>query len=96
MEVTAKTDNGAVVNLGKREYWEIGLDLDRDHRLGAWQIKEIIDLSLPPRKTREEQFVGELPEDTKTADVEVGIVYLPSSKTTIEVYRQTRRIIFSK
>jgi hypothetical protein len=39
-------------------------------RLGAWQIKEILDLSLPPRAVTQEKIIKELPAGTKSADVE--------------------------
>ena len=37
LEVTAKTDKGTVVPIGKKEYWELGMDMDGYHRVGAWQ-----------------------------------------------------------
>lgn len=94
LEVTAKTDAGTVVNMGKKEYWEVGLDLDGDHRVGAWQIKEILDLTLPPRKTTEERFISELPEGTKSADVEVKVTYYPSPKTELVVHKVMKKLTF--
>jgi hypothetical protein len=94
MEVTAKTNTGTVVLMGKREYWEIGLDLDGDHRVGAWQIREIVDLSLPPRKTTSERFITELPEGTKSAEIEVKITAYPSPKTEVPVHKVTKTITF--
>jgi hypothetical protein len=94
LEVTAKTDKGTVTAMGKKEYWEIGLDLDGRHRLGAWQIKEILDLTLPPRRTTSERFMSELPADTKSAEVEVLVTYHPSAKTTIEVGRIVKTLHF--
>jgi hypothetical protein len=94
LEVTAKTDQGTVITIGKKEYWEIGLDLEGRHRLGAWQIKEILDLTLPPRRTTNERFMAELPADTKSADVEVTVTYHPSAKTAIEVGRIVKKIHF--
>ncbi|MGE5894159.1 MAG: hypothetical protein ACM34I_08905 [bacterium] len=94
--MTAKTDTGTVVNIAKKEYWEIGLDLDGDHRLGAWQIKEIADLTLPPRKTTRERFVTELPAETKNADVEVKLIYMPSGSVTLDVFKATKKLNFEK
>jgi len=93
--VTAKTDKGTVINMGKKEYWELGMDIDGDHRLGAWQIKEIIDLTLPPKKTTKESFVTELPADTKSAEVEVKVTRLAGSKS-FELYRVTKKLNFEK
>lgn len=94
LEVTARTDRGETVLIGKKEYWEIGLDLDGNHRYGAWQIKEIVDLTLPPRKTVEERFLAELPEGTKSADVDITVTYHPSKKITLDVFKETRTVTF--
>lgn len=93
--MTAKTDKGTVINMGKKEYWELGMDLDGDHRLGAWQIKEVIDLTLPPMKTTKESFVTELPADTKTAEVEVKVIRL-AGKKTFELFKATKKLNFEK
>ncbi len=95
LEVTAKTDRDTVINIGKKEYWELGVDIDGDHRLGAWQIKEIIDLTLPPRKTTEERFVAELPVDIKSAEVEVKVTRQAGSRI-FELYKTTKKINFEK
>jgi hypothetical protein len=94
LEVTAKTDAGTVVNMGKKEYWEIGLDIDGYHRVGAWQIKEILDLTLPPRKATKERFVTELPEGTKSAEVEIKVTYYPSAKTELPVHKVVKKLTF--
>ncbi len=98
LEVTAKTDKGTVIDIGRKEYWELGMDLDGDHRLGAWQIKEIIDLTLPPSKTTKESFVTELPQDTKSAEVEVKITYYPSGtdKKGLEAQKVIKKLNFEK
>ena len=80
--------------MGKKEYWEIGLDIDGYHRVGAWQIKEILDLTLPPRKTTKERFMSELPEGTKSADVEIRVTYYPSSKIELPVHRVVKKLTF--
>ena len=94
LDVTAKTDKGTVVPMGKKEYWELGMDMDGYHRMGAWQIKEIVDLTLPPRKTTKERFVTELPEGTTSADVEVKVTYFPSAKTELVIYQVTKKLTF--
>lgn len=80
--------------MGRKEYWEIGLDLEGDHRMGAWQIKEILDLTLPPRKTTKEQFITPLDENTKSAEVEVKVTYYPAPKTEILVHQVTKKLTF--
>jgi hypothetical protein len=94
LDVTARTDKGTVVQIGKKEYWELGMDLDGFHRVGAWQIKEAIDLTLPPRKTTTERFVAELPDGTTAADVIVKVTYLPSPKTELVIHEATKKLTF--
>ena len=78
LEVTAKTDKGTVVPIGKKEYWELGMDMDGYHRIGAWQIK----------------FVTELGEGVKSADVEVKVTYFPAAKTELVVHEATKKLTF--
>lgn len=96
--MTAKTDKGTVVEMGKKVYWELGMDLEGDHRLGAWQIKEIIDLTLPPMKTTKERFVTELPADAKSADIEVKATFYPSgpSGKALDVHKVVKHLNFEK
>jgi hypothetical protein len=94
LDVTAKTDTGTVVTMGKKEYWEVGLDLEGEHRIGAWQIKEILDLTLPPRKKTAERFVTELPENTKSAEVEVKVTYFPNPKTELVIHKVTKKLTY--
>ena len=94
LEVTAKTDSGKILPVGRKEYREIGIDLEGKERLGAWQIKEVIDLSLQPRKTTRERFVTELPPDTKSAEIEVKVIYNPSQTRAIEVHRVTKKVSY--
>lgn len=98
LEATAKTDKGTVIDMGRKEYWELGMDLDGDHRLGAWQIKEIIDLTIQPGDKTKERFVTELPPDTKNAEVEVKITYFPSGPAGkgIDVHKVVKKLNFEK
>lgn len=96
--MTAITDKGAVIALGKKRYLELGLDLDGDQRLGAWQIKEVVDLTLPPLKTTTERFVQELPPDTKSAELEVKLTFFPSEPggDALDIYKMVKIITFEK
>jgi hypothetical protein len=96
MEVTARTDNGSVIAIAKKEYREIGVDVDGNERLGAWQIKEIIDLSLPPNKKTHERFLAEFPENTKSADIEVVLKYYLTPAYESVVHTVTKKVSFGK
>ena len=92
--MTAKTDKGTLIPIGRREYMEIGYDLDGNQRMGSWEIKEILDLSLQPGRKTEERFVVEMPEGAKRADVEVRVTMFPSPKEEITVHRIIKIIHF--
>ncbi|MCS7200125.1 MAG: hypothetical protein NZ850_07255 [Caldimicrobium sp.] len=77
LDLTAKDKKtGKVIWSDKREYFEIGLDWDGDRRYGAWQIKDIIDFSLPPRTTTTEKFYVIFNPDTKEVDLEIKVRYI--------------------
>lgn len=80
LEVTAK--NLQEKDVKKQEmfkatktWFEIGVDMDRDMRYGAWQIKEIIDLTLPPLQTQKEQYLIHFDTDTEEVEVEAKLFY---------------------
>ncbi len=72
----------------------MGLDAEGRQRLGAWQIKEILDFSLPPRTATRERFVKELPAGTKSADVQVRLTYHPAPASELLIHRVVRKIAF--
>ncbi|MBI5103071.1 MAG: hypothetical protein HZB33_14745 [Nitrospirae bacterium] len=96
MDVTARTDDGRTIAIGSREYREVGLDLEGNERLGAWQIKEILDLSLQPGKKKEEVFLAEFPPEVKTAEIGVRLKYIVSEGHEHEVHNVLKRVSFSR
>lgn len=92
--MTAKTDQGTTLTVGKKEYYEIGYDLDGKQRMGSWQIKEIVDLCLQPRKIIEERFLTELPEGTKNADIEIKVTMFPTPKMELVIHRVVKKLKF--
>lgn len=75
LDVTAKDDNGKELFKTEKNYFEIGVDMDGDMRYGAWQIKEIIDLTLPPQQTQKEQYLLHFDTDTKVVHVTARLWY---------------------
>ncbi len=90
----AKTDGNVVLPIGRREYYEIGYDLDQKQRMGSWQIREIVDLALQPNKRTEERFVKELPEGTKSAEIEIKVSMWPDPKTELVAHRVVKKVSF--
>ncbi len=81
LEVTAKDlDTEKIIYQDQRQYFEIGLDLDGYMRYGAWQIKEIVDLTLQPLKTQHERFFFIMEQGVKKVEVSVNLYYYISGK----------------
>ena len=78
LDVTAKNEEGKIVFSASKTYFEIGVDTDRDMRYGAWQIKELIDLTLPPLQTQKEQFLMHFDTDIDEVLVEAKLWYFIS------------------
>ncbi|OAG28154.1 hypothetical protein TH606_03170 [Thermodesulfatator autotrophicus] len=87
-------DSGKVLHQEKRNYFEIGLDLDGFMRYGAWQIKEIIDLTLQPLKTQHERFFFTLDKGVNKAEIEVNVYYYISGKKGDLIHQAKKVIVF--
>ncbi len=95
LEVTAKDPKtGKVLHQEKKEYFEIGLDIEGRMRYGAWQIKEILDLTLQPLRTREERFFFLLPKDTHEALVEVKTYYCIKGSKCDLIYTASKKVVY--
>jgi len=64
----------------QRIWWEIGKDLHNRMRYGAWQIKEIVDLTLQPMETIKERFLMNFDTDIETVEIEVTLSYFINGK----------------
>ncbi len=95
LEVTAKDlSSGKVLYKDSRTYFEIGLDLDGFMRYGAWQIKEIVDLTLQPLKTQHERFFITLDKNVEKAEVNVNVYYYISGKKGDLIHQEKKIIVF--
>lgn len=94
LEVTATDQNGKVLFNEKRNYFEIGLDLDGDMRYGAWQIKELMDLSLQPKEVQREWFLLHFEPTTTEATIEVTLTYCLSGKKCDVIERVEETLSF--
>jgi hypothetical protein len=94
LELTAKTDKGNIIPVGMKEFYEIGYDLDGNQRMGSWQIKEIADFSLQPMRVTEERFIQELPDGTKSAEIEISVAMWPSPTKEIIIHKSVKKIVF--
>lgn len=72
----------------QKVWWEIGKDLEGRMRYGAWQIKEIVDLTLQPMETRKECFLMNFDTDIETVEIEVNLSYYISGKKGDVIYSE--------
>lgn len=94
LDVTAKDAQGKILFSETRKYFEIGVDTDRDMRYGAWQIKELIDLTLPPLQTRKERFLMHFDTDTEEVEIEAGLWYYISGAKGDVIHTVKRKLEF--
>lgn len=63
-------------------------------RYGAWQIKEIIDLTLPPMQTQSEQYLMHFTPETEKVNIEVKLWYYISGGKGDVIYTFNKTLEF--
>jgi hypothetical protein len=96
LDVIAKDQDGKEIWKQSKEYFEIGLDWDGDRRYGAWQIKDIVDYSLPPRTTTTEKFYPVFPKEVKKATLQIKVTYRHKAGTDFVVHDIKKELDFTK
>ncbi len=76
----------------QKVWWEIGIDLEGRMRYGAWQIKEIVDLTLQPMETRKERFLMNFDTDIEMVEIEVNLSYFINGKKGDVIYSEKKTI----
>jgi len=79
-DLNAKDPAKAEIFKASKTWFEIGVDLDHDMRYGAWQIKETIDLTLPPKNTQQERYLMNFDTDTEKVLIEAKLYYYINGK----------------
>jgi hypothetical protein len=91
----AETDQEKQVMFSaQKKYFEIGRDTQNRMRYGAWQIKEIVDLTLQPMQTRREQFLMNFDTDVEEVEIEANLSYFISGKKGDVVYSVKEKLTF--
>ena len=78
----------------QKKYFEIGRDLQNRMRYGAWQIKEIVDLTLQPMQTRREQYLINFDTDVEEVEIEAKLSYFISGKKGDVVYSIKEKLTY--
>lgn len=96
LDVTAKTATGQQVFSHRREWKEIGIDLNGDQQVKAWEIKNTIDMALQPRQTHTERLSIPFPEGTTAGEIEATLTYHHRPGEEFVVHRAVRKVTFRK
>ena len=96
LDVTASNEQGENLYTASRTWQQIGVDAERRMQYGAWLIKEIIDLSLPPLATQRERFVIHLPVESTAVTVRAELRYHLGDDPGRPVETLERKIDFSR
>ena len=83
-----------VIFADSKKYFEIGRDMEGRMRYGAWQIKEIVDLTLQPLETKKEEFLMNFDTDVEEVEVEAVLTYFVSGKQKDVVYSIKENIAY--
>ena len=99
LDVTArnlveKDPKKQILYSAQKTWFEIGVDMDRDMRYGAWQIKEIIDLTLPPQQTQKQEFLMHFDTDTEQVEIEVKLSYFISGGKGDVLFTEKKRFTY--
>lgn len=78
----------------QEKYFEIGRDLQNRMRYGAWQIKEVVDLTLQPMQTRREQYLINFDTDVEEVEIEANLSYFISGKKGDVVYSVKEKLTY--
>ncbi len=92
--MTAKDSEENELFKKEKTWFEIGVDTDKDMRYGAWQIKEIIDLTLPPLQTQREQYLIHFDTDSEEVILETKLWYYISGGKGEIVYEDKQTLIY--
>jgi hypothetical protein len=99
LDVTARDLNQSnpeqqVLFSAQKKYFEIGKDLQGRMRYGAWQIKEIVDLTLQPMQVQKERFLLNFDTDIEEVEITVTLSYYVSGKSGGPVHTFAEKISY--
>ncbi|MBF0458118.1 MAG: hypothetical protein HQK99_09510 [Nitrospirae bacterium] len=90
LTVTATDDNDKVIWSAQKEFFEPGLDIEGNRRYDTWEIKDILDYSLQPRKTTTEEYYAVFPEREKLVKIEAKLVYIHKEGLEFPVHSERK------
>lgn len=97
LEVTARNPKAEsadqeILFTVSKAYFEIGRDMQNRMRYGAWQIKDIVDLTLQPMQQAKEQFLMHFDTNIEQVEITTTLTYFISGKSS-EVVHQYKELI---
>lgn len=97
LDVTARNPKAQsaeqeILFTASKTYFEIGRDMQNRMRYGAWQIKDIVDLTLQPMQQAKEQFLMNFDTDIEQVEITTTLTYFISGKSS-EIVHQHKELI---
>lgn len=97
LDVTARNPKAQsaeqeILFTASKTYFEIGRDMQNRMRYGAWQIKDIVDLTLQPMQQAKEQFLINFDTDIEQVEITTTLTYFISGKSS-EIVHQHKELI---
>ncbi|KJU87427.1 cytochrome c [Candidatus Magnetobacterium bavaricum] len=90
LDITAINEKDKVVWSETKEFFEAGLDINGNRRYDPWEVKDILDLSLQPRKMTSEIYYPHFPEDTKQIKLQVRLRYIHTEGLEFLVHEERK------
>lgn len=92
LELVAFDEKGRVVWRDNKEYFEIGLDWYGNRRFVSYEIKDLVDFSLPPREITTERFYAIFPQDVKKVELIIRVKYYIKPGVEFLVHEEKRTL----
>ncbi len=92
MEITAKDEKGTLVWSAEKEFFQPALDIEGNRSYDPWKVKDILDFTLPPRKTTTEKYYAVFPEKTRNIKLEVKVRYIHKKGVEFLVHGEKRTL----
>ncbi len=92
--MTAKDGRGKIVWQAKKDFFQPGLDISGNRSFDPWKIKDILDYTLPPRKTTTNKYYAVFPEGIRKINLEVRVRYIHKRGVEFLVSSERKTLLY--
>lgn len=94
LELEAVNEEGKVVWKTQKEFFEVGLNWFGDRRWVSYEIKDLVDFSLPPRHVTTERFYAVFPKESKKIDITAKVKYHVKKDVEFLIHEARRTLYY--